>query len=323
MSLATILGHEHARTHTHTHTHVAPAHASKLTIQSLIYTTQNGQQAETWDGWRQQHGMENTANQQSVTGACHHSLRVSAAKHCCWKVYICSYKYTAPLCSNNFTVRSCRNRKQFCSSKTTTLQWHTYICSYKYAALHSNNFTVSSCQNRKQFCSSKNQLCSDKHTLVFAIAKLVANFFFCVQNWVHRNIAGSLMESFECCFGFGRGCSVQNYLIIITYMTVVEIGVGVGGGWWGGGGGALCMQLLKPYCIASRDVDAVRQDGSWFQFLSDAWEVWVVDVKVTCGNKAENLHFCTWKTSCCKHGRQSMKDNILYSCQVTFIHSWT
>ena len=47
MSLETILGHEHARTHTHTHTHVAPAHASKLTIQSLIYTTQNGQQAET------------------------------------------------------------------------------------------------------------------------------------------------------------------------------------------------------------------------------------------------------------------------------------
>ena len=53
------------------------------------------------------------------------------------------------------------------------------------------------------------------------------------------NIVGSMVESFECCFGFGSGCSVQNYLLII-YMVFQELSR-MGLGWvWGWEIGGQC-----------------------------------------------------------------------------------
>ena len=109
--------HAHTRTHTHTHTlYGTCTHKqtdyTKLSLHNSKWAASRDTRLMKTAAWNGKQGRSTIC-----TGACHHSLRVSAAKHCCWKVYICSYKYAAQLCSNNFTVRSCRNRKQFCSSK--------------------------------------------------------------------------------------------------------------------------------------------------------------------------------------------------------------
>ena len=124
-------------TYTHTHTRGTCTHKhtdyTKLNLHNLKWAAFRHETDEDssmeWKTWQ--------VNNLSFIGGCHHNLSVSAAKHCCWKVHVCSYKYTA-LCSNNFTVRSC--------------------------------------QNQKQFCSSKNQLCSDKHTSCFCSCKTHSNF---------------------------------------------------------------------------------------------------------------------------------------------------
>ena len=132
-----------------------------------------------WKTWQ--------VNNLSFIGGCHHNLSVSAAKHCCWKVHVCSYKYTA-LCSNNFTVRSCQNQKQFCSSKNQ-------LCSDKhtFAATNMLHFTativlLAAVKTGSSFAAAKINFAVTSIPLVFAAAKLIATFFFffCVQNWVHR-----------------------------------------------------------------------------------------------------------------------------------------